>query len=163
MKHTNLFLLIIATCLTYSCNSKSENSHTKKVADNVQDESDNVAKKIANSPTYHLLDSLQAEMNIECRMAYNKYLINRSENNFAAILSIYQSAIPFPEKREKLKKSGLDLPQKLEKIASDIQKTSTSLAEEFPILTQPNGAEVIKKVMTIKPQSGLDNPLHTKL
>lgn len=163
MKSINLFLLLVAICLTYSCNTKNENTSQAKDTQAVQSDIDEIALQIANSPAYILLDSLQAEMNIECRMAYNEYLINRKENNFAEILKIYQSDIQFPEKRVKLQKLGINLPQKLEAIAAEIQRTSTKLSEEFPVLVKSGNAELIKKLMTIKPQSGLGNPLNIKL
>lgn len=159
MKSTKLFILFIATCLTYSCNTKNENSNTTQDIQNVNNDIESIASKIANSSTYNLLDSLQAEMNIECRTAYNEYLMSRKENNFAEILRIYQSNIPFPQKRERLQQLGLLLPQKLDDLASEIQKTGTKLSVEFPILTQRSP----KKIISIKPQSGLDNPLNTKL
>ena len=162
MKSIKLFILLIAACLTYSCDTKNENSKTNNIQ-NANNDIDKIASKIANSSTYNLLDSLQAEMNIECRTAYNEYLMNRKENNFAEILRIYQRNIPFPQKREQLQQLGLLLPQKLDNLASEIQKTGTKLTVEFPILTQPNNSEVLKKIISIKPQSGLDNPLSTKL
>jgi len=154
------FIISIVLSLSFSCDFKKEQSpinEPKEVLVN-----DAMINEIANSPQYKVLDRLRAELNLEVRTAYNYHLINRSKNNTGQILKTYQSELPFSEKRALLKDLELDLPEALDDLAMKIEKTENELASLFPVLKGKKN-QVMERVLAIKPQSGVSNPLNLKL
>lgn len=167
--HQKFSLLCIILVLVFSCHSKKGDKHTKQSISTVDTTNQDtavtgIALAITSSPAYTVLDSLQAAFNMEVRVAYNHYLIHRKENNAAAIINLYQSNMPFPQKRQALDKLGLTFPPALDQLSDDIAKTANKLATEFPILNDPiRSPAIIKKALEIKPQTGVTNPLNIKL
>lgn len=167
-----LFYLLLGINFLFSCNPKEVKNSPENPAFDNKDENPNktendsltvVAVKIANSPTYIALDSLQGILNTEVRIAYDSYLINRKKNNTIEIIKVYQSNMKFNTKREVLKKLGFTLSPALDKLATEIEKTANNLSVEFPILNNKVISKtIIEKVLVIKPQSGLSNPLETR-